>query len=126
MNLYGIGARLMNNVRPFVAGFDVVYSRGSLAASASFKAGSPPVTNTFVGNTGAEMGVNDRIFVVPKTAIYDQFGDPKRGDTIIDESDGSCWVVRPLDGLQDAWRYHGQTKDSYFVFTKRQSPATNN
>ena len=122
MNLHGIGASLMNHVRPFVAGFPVVYSRGNLMASESFEAGSPPIANTFVANTGAEIGMDNRIFIIPKTAIHDQFGEPQRGDFITDKGDGSCWVVRPLEGLQDAWRYHGQTKDAYFVFTKRQTP----
>lgn len=117
MNYHAIGASLMNRVRSGVAGHTVTYQRDNMI-SGPIEVGSPPIGHNLLTQTGIELSEHDRIFIIAFKDLS-QFGHPKRSDVIVDQVDGSKWTVRPPREVTECWRWHGQSRESCLIFTRR-------
>jgi hypothetical protein len=46
------------------------------------------------------------------------WGEPQRGDVIVDENNIQ-YTVRPDDDGNEAWKYHGQNRETVMVIGRR-------
>ena len=91
--------------------------------SQEFMASSPPIGHDLLTQVGLELSEHDRVlFWETELVLMDsggQWGLPKRGDILIDQSDNSEWKVIPQGNGSEAWKYHGQDKTAVMVVVKR-------
>lgn len=115
MNFFQVASDLLNNLRPDVAGHRVHVCRGE-ARSLPFMASSPPSGHDTITAGGMELSEFDRVFFWKMSDCT--LGKPQRGDVIVDEND-ERYTVRPSADGRDAWKYHGQNRNTIMVIGRR-------